>query len=269
MQVVVLGAGFGGLELSTALAEEFGDELDVIADRQGCRIRLRVLEARRHVRQAGARATSSTPTPACTGRGCLRPGGDPVDRSGGTAGRDRRRGLRGRHPGRGARRRPPSRATPRACSRPGRSSTRWPVRSPCATSSPSFGGGRVVIGVTSTPFKCPPAPSETALLMHDHLVAAGLRDTSSISLVMPFGVPIPPSPDASAALLAAFAERGIDWHPERLVTGTRPRPPRWPCAATGARSAFDLFLGVPGPPGADGRARVGRWRSTGGSRSTR
>ena len=27
----------------------------------------------------------------------------------------------------------------------------------------SFGGGRVIVGVTSTPFKCPPAPSETAL----------------------------------------------------------------------------------------------------------
>ena len=36
----------------------------------------------------------------------------------------------------------------------------------------SFGGGRVVVGVTSTPFKCPPAPSETALLVHDFLVAA-------------------------------------------------------------------------------------------------
>ena len=32
-----------------------------------------------------------------------------------------------------------------------------------------FDGGRVVVGVTSTPFKCPPAPSETALLMHDFL----------------------------------------------------------------------------------------------------
>ncbi|WP_207634388.1 hypothetical protein [Candidatus Frankia alpina] len=30
-----------------------------------------------------------------------------------------------------------------------------------------FGGGRVVVGVTSTPFKRPPAPSETALLVHD------------------------------------------------------------------------------------------------------
>jgi hypothetical protein len=37
----------------------------------------------------------------------------------------------------------------------------------------SFGGGRVIIGVTSTPFKCPPAPSETALVLHDYLVERG------------------------------------------------------------------------------------------------
>ena len=69
-----------------------------------------------------------------------------------------------------------------------------------------FGGGRVVVGVTSTPFKCPPAPSETALLVHDFLVERGLREASEIALVMPLGVPIPPSPEASAALLEAFAE---------------------------------------------------------------
>ena len=39
-----------------------------------------------------------------------------------------------------------------------------------------FDGGRVIVGVTSTPFKCPPAPSETALLMHDHLTRRGVRD---------------------------------------------------------------------------------------------
>ena len=34
----------------------------------------------------------------------------------------------------------------------------------------SFGGGRVIVGVTSTPFKCPPAPSETALMLPDYLL---------------------------------------------------------------------------------------------------
>src|SRR6185437_9327119 len=48
----------------------------------------------------------------------------------------------------------------------------------------NFQGGRVIVGVTSTPFKCPPAPSETALLMHDFLTDRGRRADSSISLVM-------------------------------------------------------------------------------------
>src|SRR2546421_8194686 len=30
MRIVVLGAGFGGLELSTRLSEEFGDDLDLV-----------------------------------------------------------------------------------------------------------------------------------------------------------------------------------------------------------------------------------------------
>ena len=30
MRVVVLGAGFGGLELTTRLSEEFGDDVDVV-----------------------------------------------------------------------------------------------------------------------------------------------------------------------------------------------------------------------------------------------
>jgi sulfide:quinone oxidoreductase len=80
-----------------------------------------------------------------------------------------------------------------------------------------FTGGHVVVGVTSTPFKCPPAPSETALLVHDYLVERGLRTQSEISLVLPLPVPIPPSPPASELVLAALAERGIHWHPGRLV----------------------------------------------------
>ena len=108
----------------------------------------------------------------------------------------------------------------------------------------SFNGGRVIVGVTSTPFKCPPAPSETALLLHDFLTKKGLRDASDISLVMPFGVPIPPSPGASVALLAAFAERGIEWHPERLVIGLDPER-KVALLNSGDDMPFDLFLGVP------------------------
>jgi sulfide:quinone oxidoreductase len=106
-----------------------------------------------------------------------------------------------------------------------------------------FDGGRVVVAVTSTPFKCPPAPSETALLMHDFLLSRGLRDTSSITLVMPLPKPIPPSPAASEALLAAFAERDITFLPERLVRGLE--PDRRVVLLGDEELPYDLFLGVP------------------------
>ena len=86
---------------------------------------------------------------------------------------------------------------------------------------PTFSKGKVIVGVCSAPFKCPPAPSEAALLMHDYLVKRGIRNDCEISIVMPFGLPIPPSPDSSKALLAAFAERNIKFigkHLFRLLT---------------------------------------------------
>ena len=107
-----------------------------------------------------------------------------------------------------------------------------------------FEGGRVVVGVCSTPFKCPPAPSETALLTHDLLVERGLRDRSSVAVVMPMGAPIPPSPDASAAILAAFEERGIEWHPQSVVRGLDPDR-RVVLLGDGAEMPYDLFLGIP------------------------
>ena len=107
-----------------------------------------------------------------------------------------------------------------------------------------FKGGKVVVGVTSTPFKCPPAPSETVLLMHHYLSERGIRDDSEISLVMPFGAPIPPSPEASGALLAAFAERGIQWHPDRSVKALDPDR-KIAILSDSTELQFDLFLGVP------------------------
>jgi sulfide:quinone oxidoreductase len=107
-----------------------------------------------------------------------------------------------------------------------------------------FPGGRVVVGVTSTPFKCPPAPSEAALLVHEHLEKRGLLESSEVSLVMPFGVPIPPSPDASRALLATFEERGIRWLPDRLVRTLDPQR-KVAVTQTGEEIPYDLFLGIP------------------------
>jgi sulfide:quinone oxidoreductase len=107
-----------------------------------------------------------------------------------------------------------------------------------------FEGGRVVVAVTSTPFKCPPAPSETALLVHDLLVAKEVRARSTVSLVMPLGTPIPPSPAASEVLLKRFAELGIDWLPDRLVRALDPGR-RVAQLSDSSELPYDLFLGIP------------------------
>jgi sulfide:quinone oxidoreductase len=57
-------------------------------------------------------------------------------------------------------------------------------------------------------------------------------------------VPIPPSPDASAALITAFAERGINWHPNQLVRALDPER-KTVSLADGTEMPYDLFLGVP------------------------
>lgn len=109
---------------------------------------------------------------------------------------------------------------------------------------PTFAAGRALIGVCGAPFKCPPAPSECALLLDDELRRRGVRDACEIAFVIPFGKPVPPSPETSAALEGEFAERGIE-----LITGRRIAsvdPGRQVAVLDdGSEQPYDLFLGVP------------------------
>lgn len=243
MRVLVLGAGFGGLELSTRLSEELGDEVEVVLlDRSDDFVfgfsKLDVMFGRttgpavqhsyRDVTKPGVRFVQTTIR-------AIDPQALRVETDEGSFDGDVLVVALGAdlHPD----------ATPGLLEAghefytvPGAFAGREVIE--------RFEGGRVVVAVTSTPFKCPPAPSETALLVHDHLVRRGLRDASEIDLVMPLGRPIPPSPAASEALLAAFAERGISWHPERIVRSLDPAR-NVALLADGGELPFDLFLGVP------------------------
>src|SRR6266849_5599535 len=109
---------------------------------------------------------------------------------------------------------------------------------------PTFSRGRAIVGVCGAPFKCPPAPSEAALLLHDYLSGRGVRDACEISIVIPFGTPVPPSPDTSRALVAAFAERDIEFVAGRRVTSLDPAR-RVAVLDDDSELPYDLFLGVP------------------------
>jgi sulfide:quinone oxidoreductase len=243
MRVLVLGAGFGGLELTTRLSDEFGDDIDIVlVDKADGFIfgfsKLDVMfgrttaDAVHHaysdIVKPGVRFVQSTIR-------SIDPVAKRVVTDAGTFDADILVVALGAdlHPD----------ATP-GLLEGGHEFYTVAGAFACRDVLENFAGGRVIVAVTSTPFKCPPAPSETALLTHDYLSARGLRDASSISLVMPLGVPIPPSPAASKALLVAFEERGIDWHPDTLVRRLDAER-KVAVLSDGGEMPYDLFLGVP------------------------
>ncbi|MBI3647352.1 MAG: FAD-dependent oxidoreductase [Actinobacteria bacterium] len=109
---------------------------------------------------------------------------------------------------------------------------------------PSFRSGVAIVGVCGAPFKCPPAPSEAAILLDDYLRERGVRENVRIRVVIPFGKPVPPSPATSEAILARFAERGIEFVPDRKVAALDPGTNE-AVLDDGRRLPFDLFLGIP------------------------
>jgi sulfide:quinone oxidoreductase len=243
MRVVVLGAGFGGLELSTRLSEELGDDIDVtlIDRRDGFTFgfsKLDVMfgrttpEAVHHAYagmvKPGVRFVQATIT-------SIDPVAKHVDTDAGSFDADVLVLALGADLD--------PMATP-GLLEAGHEFYTEPGAFACRDVLEAFGGGRVIVAVCSTPFKCPPAPSETALLLHDQLVSRGLREQSEIALVMPMPVPIPPSPDASNALLSAFGDRGITFHGNTIVQRLDPAT-NTATLADGGEMPFDLFLGVP------------------------
>jgi sulfide:quinone oxidoreductase len=109
---------------------------------------------------------------------------------------------------------------------------------------PTFTKGRTLIAVGGAPFKCPPAPSEAALMMHDYLTTRGIRNACEITLILPLEVPVPPSPETSRALLAAFAERSITFIGDREMRSID-NERRVVTLDDGREFPYDLLLGVP------------------------
>ncbi|MDF0602902.1 FAD/NAD(P)-binding oxidoreductase [Psychromarinibacter sp. C21-152] len=107
---------------------------------------------------------------------------------------------------------------------------------------PGFSGGSVLIGVCGFPYKCPPGPSECALTLHHYLTERGIRDKCDITFVSPLSTPMPASAEMAQALMDSFEDFGI-----RLLRQCRVirLEPGMAVLDDGMELPFDLFLGVP------------------------
>jgi sulfide:quinone oxidoreductase len=109
---------------------------------------------------------------------------------------------------------------------------------------PKFHGGTVVVGVMTPHYKCPPAPSEVSMLLHDYLSSRQLRARSRIIMTTPLPSPLPVSKAAGDGILARFAELGIECICGAATTRVDPGTHTLHLS-TGDALHYDLLLAVP------------------------
>jgi sulfide:quinone oxidoreductase len=109
---------------------------------------------------------------------------------------------------------------------------------------PGFDGGTILVGILGQPFKCPPAPFEASFLLHDQLVERGIRDRSSIRVVAPMATAVPVTPDVSKRFMGELEARGIEYLGGNRVVALDPARNE-AVLESGDRLAYDLFAAVP------------------------
>ncbi|MDG6906689.1 MAG: FAD-dependent oxidoreductase [Nitrososphaerota archaeon] len=81
-----------------------------------------------------------------------------------------------------------------------------------------FNGGTVAVGISRTPFKCPAAPYEVALLLDDYYRKKGIREKIKFDFFTPESIPVPAvGPDIGNKVLELLKSRGINYHPKLKV----------------------------------------------------
>ncbi|HEV2360708.1 MAG TPA: FAD-dependent oxidoreductase [Acidimicrobiales bacterium] len=243
MRVVILGAGFGGLELSTRLSEELGDGVQVtLIDKSDVFVfgyaKLDVMFGRRtfdevrlpysaisrpnvEFRQETVTSIDATAKRVTTDKGSYE--ADVLVIALG--------------------------ADYDVAATPGFAEAGHEFYSPEGAAAlretlESFQRGDLVVSVLGPFFKCPAAPYETVFLLHDLLVARGIRDACTITLVTTMPKPIPISDEVSGALLALCDERTIHHSHATRIESLDPVE-KVARANDGRTFPFDLFLGIP------------------------
>ena len=108
----------------------------------------------------------------------------------------------------------------------------------------AFDGGRVLLSVLGQPFKCPPAPFEGAFLLHERFTQRGIRESVQMTVTFPMQRPVPVTGPVSQMFRDGLADRGIEERPQQLVTSIDPAKNE-ALLASGEILPYDLFIAIP------------------------
>ncbi|VAZ91874.1 Demethylphylloquinone reductase NdbB [Mycobacterium persicum] len=106
----------------------------------------------------------------------------------------------------------------------------------------AFQGGKIVISVLGEPYKCPPAPFEAAFLLEDYFAGKGLPVSITVTGYM--GAPVPIAKEVSEPLQQHLTARGITFMGKRTVSRLDPER-KFAEFAEGEGVPYDLFIGIP------------------------
>ena len=108
----------------------------------------------------------------------------------------------------------------------------------------AFDGGTIVLSIFSKPYKCPPAPYEFAFMLDDFFTRKGIRDRVTIRMLIPAPMPLPIAAGVSAEIESLLAERHIELLKKHRVTAVDGES-RTAVVEGRDPVPYDLFIGVP------------------------
>jgi len=107
----------------------------------------------------------------------------------------------------------------------------------------SVTSGIITILVCGLPFKCPPAPYESSMIIDDILRRKGVRENVRLQIVTPETQPLTIlGAEAGMMVTRLLQERGIEYHPSERVKEIRSRSV---LTEGGKEISHDLLFGVP------------------------
>jgi len=108
----------------------------------------------------------------------------------------------------------------------------------------NFNSGTILISIFDKPYKCPPAPYEAALLLHDYFLEKGIRGNVQINVLIPGPTPLPVAPNVSSQIEKLLEEKDIKLYKKHKVVGLD-SDKKIALIENNDSVKYDLFLGIP------------------------